>query len=824
MSQMITIEAFKLEGFRAYLQPQIVSLLRGNKPLSLAVFAPNAKGKSSLVDAFEYYFSEEATLTRLGKRSHQSYAGPKALIHVHAEKNDVTPSVHFWFRQNGDKFNDKRFVSTTTPSLPEAAKRVLSYTKLPFIIRGYKLRSFVEETTPESRYKEISSWLALDPLLTIQQNLRSLLRQVKSKAESKTETNERLLDLKRLTKNMIHTWNETNVCTWLNENVLAHLDKDVTLIKVSKQDAGYQELTKRKASEDEHIGVGSLKQILKNVNDIHRPSIKEGEKANGSVIKFENAIEYYNIAFKHESDERSKASQAVFNKVWNSAKNLFERDDNSFETCPICDTAFEASPHGSRYNVYVSLIDKLKELADYQKAEKELKQAEKALMEAARDLKTNLDTAISNLNDVGYGDKVKKVVAYRDKIQSWKVGNSAPDSTEAVKELHDIHSLITTEKDRIESQQGERTYANALRVANQLLQIKSDLVRIKINKSELQNLHNELDKQTFAINKAIVEHTQNLIGRLQEAVDYLYKEIQGNEEDAPPVRLELPEESEKNQQRINLLIDFAENRQGVVPSGYLSDSQIHAMALAFRLSAIRLFNSCVPFIVLDDIVTSYDADHRKNIAAVLTKHFRDYQIILVTHDEQFFNILQDHFHSVNCIFRRITKIEQNFGPCFHDHRTPDEVIQSKLDAGESAAVEMRQAEEEWLLDICRSFGVKVVIRPVNRPYQYERSELAAALASFLKKSAILPPSVPGISNTFLSSLQKGAIENFSTHFSDNPYQNASFGDAKARWKEFQYFRDQFVCSKCGKARFKRPLTFKRPVCFYCETPFDFQSH
>jgi hypothetical protein len=259
----------------------------------------------------------------------------------------------------------------------------------------------------------------------------------------------------------------------------------------------------------------------------------------------------------------------------------------------------------------------------------------------------------------------------------------------------------------------------------------------------------------------------------------------------------------------------------VVPSGYLSDSQIHTLALALRLSAIRLFNDRVPIIVLDDVVTSYDADHRKNIAAMLSKHFGDFQIILVTHDEQFFNLLQDHLSQASWLFRRITRIKSKFGPLFHDHRTPDESIQAKLDASQSAATELRQAEEEWLLDLCRAFRVTIVIRAVERPHQFERSELADALASFLNAVGILPPEVPGISNTFLSSLQKGVVETFASHFSDNPHKNASIGDEKARWKEFQYIRDQFVCSGCGKRRFKRPPSFKKPVCAGCEMTFAF---
>jgi hypothetical protein len=266
--QPITIEALRLEGFRAYLQPQKVTLYRGKKPLSLAVFAPNAKGKSSLVDAFEYYFSEEATLARLGKRQAQTHAGPLALEHVDAEKSAVTPTVHLWFRQHKDKFDEARPVSKSAksaPPLPDAAKRVLSSIKLPFIIRGYELRSFVEKDTPEDRYKEIASWFALDPLLAIQQNLRLLRRQVKQKVESKTEANERLRDLKETTKNAIKTWDEAKVSSWFDNNILAHLDKSLKLVKLSEEGAAYQQLIRRKAAEDERLGLAALKNLIAHI-------------------------------------------------------------------------------------------------------------------------------------------------------------------------------------------------------------------------------------------------------------------------------------------------------------------------------------------------------------------------------------------------------------------------------------------------------------------------------------------------------------------------------------------------------------------------------
>ena len=118
------------------------------------------------------------------------------------------------------------------------------------------------------------------------------------------------------------------------------------------------------------------------------------------------------------------------------------------------------------------------------------------------------------------------------------------------------------------------------------------------------------------------------------------------------------------------------------------------------------------------------------------------------------------------------------------------------DAGESAANEIRQAEEEWLLSVSsRSFGVDIRIRQLEKPYAYERSELASSLASFLKSARLTPQPVAGVNNKFLISLQKGEIENFGSHFQEGPYGDGSIGDERARWKEFNAFRDQFACPK-----------------------------
>ena len=821
MTTQITIDSFDVQGFRAFLKQQTFTLRNGNRPMSLAIFAPNAKGKSSLVDAFEYYFSEDATLQRLGLRASQTQTGPAALEHVKAREYGVTPEVGFNFRQGANELSDIRRVDNGK-LVPEAAGVVLSAIKVPFVIHGHELRGFVEATA-ETRYQEIASWFSLDTLLTIQKDLRCLRRRIKAKTDSKTESNERLRDLQRVTSNEVSTWSEPGICDWLNAHVLSQLDPSLRFVDISESDPAYIILALRKDEEEKRVGLAALKTLIGQIDTLSMPMADGDGEQSGLVAKFEHSVSDHALAVEKESNERDRASQSVFNDLWSQAHSLFEKEEHDFSTCPVCDTEFGSTPHGSREAVRINIETNLAMLTAYREAECALRTAKQELSQNSQTLRTTLDRLSTGLADANFESDAEPVSAYLSELKSWELGLPLPNSGFPIQAMVSIRESLTNARERLVSQQGENTYAEAKKIADQLIEVRKDLTRIYHTKKELQKLHANLVKQTNRIETAINDHNEGLLSQLEQDVDALYKKIQGIPQDEPSlVRLQLADGTVANQQQISLVMDYSENRQSVAPSGYLSDSQIHSIALSLHLAAIRKFNTGAPIIVLDDVVTSYDADHRKTIASTLAEEFRGFQIVLVTHDEQFFNLLQDHLPPAGWWFRRITHIDSSYGPVFSDHRTPDEIIQRKLDYGEPVGEEMRKSQEEWLLTICREFGVKVVIRPIDKPYQYDRSELAIALARFLKSHSLVPPIVPGISNPFLSSLQMGVVENFASHFSDNPYRSVSSGDDLARWKEYQFFRDLFFCSDCGKSRFKRPRELSKPVCAKCEKPFEFK--
>ncbi|MCH9028150.1 MAG: AAA family ATPase, partial [Bacteroidetes bacterium] len=146
MSQ-INLEKLSISGFRAFLQEQHFLLFQKGSPKSLAIFAPNAKGKSSLIDAIEYFFSKDGTLKRIGLRRSGTQAGREALEHYKSKEKDVPSKISMFFNQSNNTFGDTRVITSINQIRPSSAKKLLDSIKVEFIIRGYELRRFVEDQT-----------------------------------------------------------------------------------------------------------------------------------------------------------------------------------------------------------------------------------------------------------------------------------------------------------------------------------------------------------------------------------------------------------------------------------------------------------------------------------------------------------------------------------------------------------------------------------------------------------------------------------------------------------------------------------------------------
>jgi predicted ATPase len=819
MAEPTLFHSLTLEGFRAYLRPKTFDF---SKKPSLAIFAPNGLGKSSVIDAMEFLFSEHGTLDRLGQRTLNNQAGPPALAHNGAQAAGIAPVVKFKTVTGKITAEGSRAAAGNLRPIHEAATAMKAGFVVAPIIRGHTLRTFVEDHKSETRYSDVAGWLQLSPLVEVQKNLRLLRREVKAAAESTTEQNRLTGLLRNETAQAVQAWDEAAVLGFVNAKVIAPLDPGLTLAALDVVDAGYVEVGKRVEAEEKRLGLAGLKQIRNSVATLWEKFIpEEGGDAgySGAIFGFDDALSTLADARVAEAEERDKAASTVFRSVWIEAEKLFANDAPLLEECPICATTIGNTAAGSAPAIRELLTTHLEDLQSYNDAKTALDTAETAAAQMHNRLVARLPGMIDHLPEDESDSLRTALIEYQAGVVRWPAAE-APDSGTITAELETRLVSVDQEIAEIEEKQGEHTWVKAKFSIDQLLKLKKGVALATRTTEELTALLNALADQAMLVSGKIREKVQSLLDTLQTPMNEIYKEIQGV--NAKPIRLELPGEDDTNQQRMQLVIDFADNRQSVAPAGYLSDSQIHSVALALRLAAIRKFNGAAPVIALDDVVTSYDADHRRAIGALLAKMFTDCQIILVTHDERFFNHLKDQLAAKDWQFTRIIGLDPAFGPRFADHKVTDEMIADRWAKGESAANEMRQAEEEWLLGIARGFGVSVRIRPLEKAYSYERSELASAIGGFLSDLHLSPADVPGVNNRFIASLIKGDIENFGSHFQDTPYGDGSIGDEKTRWNEFMAFRKQFECV-CGRTKYQRPFSLKKPVCAHhtCETQFAF---
>lgn len=87
-----------------------------------------------------------------------------------------------------------------------------------------------------------------------------------------------------------------------------------------------------------------------------------------------------------------------------------------------------------------------------------------------------------------------------------------------------------------------------------------------------------------------------------------------------------------------ITIEYKYNDKWVSPpQKYFSESHLNCFGLSFFLASVEAFNENNKFILLDDVISSFDSNHRKRFADLLFEKFSKHQIILLTHEFEWFS-------------------------------------------------------------------------------------------------------------------------------------------------------------------------------------------
>lgn len=138
------------------------------------------------------------------------------------------------------------------------------------------------------------------------------------------------------------------------------------------------------------------------------------------------------------------------------------------------------------------------------------------------------------------------------------------------------------------------------------------------------------------------------------------------------------------QRRGGIEFKFTYNSSHTVspPQRVVSESQLNALGLAFFLARVKVESTPWRTLVLDDVVNSFDADHRMGLARLLSEEFADSQVLLLTHDSVFLEMASQYL--VGWRFRQIIAWSPTGGPVIDDAE-PLQRLKRRLNDGESGS-------------------------------------------------------------------------------------------------------------------------------------------
>jgi energy-coupling factor transporter ATP-binding protein EcfA2 len=187
---------------------------------------------------------------------------------------------------------------------------------------------------------------------------------------------------------------------------------------------------------------------------------------------------------------------------------------------------------------------------------------------------------------------------------------------------------------------------------------------------------------------------------------------------------------------IELAVDFHGSRQRP-PHGVLSESHLNSLAIALFLAMARTFNEKIRFLVLDDVINSFDVDHRGQLATMLAERFDDWQLIVLTHDHQFFEHLSRRAPSWKRL--EITSWSYDDGPRTTKYDSGGLLGEARDRLGQGdvngAATKARRSLEELLQEICERLSAELPFRRGTSNDRRELGELFKGVRRALKEHA-----------------------------------------------------------------------------------------
>jgi DNA-directed RNA polymerase subunit RPC12/RpoP len=598
---------------------------------SVIVYGANAKGKSSIGDAFEWFFKGSiAELTKEGctrddYRHRLLDAKEDTIVEFEFSKpvlsSNQTLKASRRQKQSNVSEEFKEYIRVSSDEL--------------LILRHKDLKKFVDKSKGDKR-KQISQLIGMEGWEKIRDDMGTVNNVLEKELEN---TQKRIYERRSEVVDFMDTDKFSEAACW------DFAEKQAKILGIKRKIGSIENLketddkAKAKATSTDRTAIlarlNGAEEIFKNIEE-KPPSLY-------SLNRFSNL--YNNLCAQPE-----KILWLKLNELYKHGKSILQDDQWEEDSCPLCGIKIEREELIKHIQVHQ---DKNKEIQD------EIDQLEKARSNANRELKS-LSNLLISINELDLNEKVdlkqiKKVGAglaialASGKALLEKILKSKEfivlDDLELDQKLLNLVNEGKNVKVGVEQVQKDLTPTKAetsrIEAFQKISNLASHMTALDVMNSEMNPLMVQVDSM-----KAFTEDFQRL---RRDTMGVVLKEIS---EDVSRYFIQLHPKEGFDDIRLKFLpkedgVEFHIYYKGEEispPRRFLSESYLNGLGVCLFLATVRAFNIKNGFVVLDDIINSFDAEHRADLACLLVNEFSDYQLLVLTHDEIWFDL-----------FRRLTQ-------------------------------------------------------------------------------------------------------------------------------------------------------------------------
>lgn len=695
------VKSLEISGFRG-IRKNINLDLSPDK--SLLIYGDNGSGKSSVVDAFEWFYYDKVKHLISGEID---IKGITALRNTFLSDEE---DAYFDLKYSDSKYDSKKRLFTKKTKLAseysnvsQDVKDYLSASLKENLILRYKdLLGFIVATKDE-RLKAVSEIIGFAEVSKIKGVLKKAANDLKKELKIKNYDNHVSIKqaqiMGQIGQNIIDDEQYLNAIKELVAplNLSVEIKDDASIVNVL-------ELLKKPEDKDAIEQQLSYEKAIENLSNFK--------------ASFDNIYSSYKSFYErchHIAKDQDKLKKISLEPLLSHGFSILEKRLYEDDRCPLC------LQNKNREELIDELRKRLEELALVKKEKEAAIEEKNATQRFVQGALTEIENVLKEKSL-----RLDENSALREEIEriketlitaSEKIRKTDLSEIEQISKPEDfirldiiafqnLISALAEKKAKIITGKKEDI---SFTVYSKIFSVRQFYNEIKSMKAASDVLTQQQQSMELIYNEFVKKQREGLCSFLESIsrdMNDLYL-FMNNSENVSEIEL-IPLDEDDEFVGITLQFKFHGKAESP-PHKYLSESHLNCLGICLFLASVKAFNKLNKFIVLDDVISSFDTSHRARFARLLMENFSDYQILLLTHEKDWFDLISSMVKGKNWLIKKVRWDHEN-GSCIEEPLIDlKSRIENKIKNSDSSELgnTIRKYLERLLKETCVNLEVKM---------------------------------------------------------------------------------------------------------------------